>query len=90
MADFIGVQDLEVEDEDLFERSTESCTKNISDFKLCDIPSKKYLGSGNFGKVYLAQDRVETTSFFAIKAIRKSKLIDNDIIEMTKLESRIM
>ena len=62
---------------------------NITDFKLCDIPGKGYLGEGAFGKVYLAQ-LLSNDKFYAIKAIRKSMLIDYDIVEMTKLESYIM
>ena len=60
----------------------EKMSKNITDFKLCKIPGKLYLGEGNFGKVYLAQ-LLEDGKFFAIKAIWKSMLIDNDIVEMT-------
>ena len=62
---------------------------NISDFKLCHIPDKGYLGEGTFGKVYLAQ-QISTDEFYAIKAIRKSMLIDLNIVEMTELESHIM
>jgi hypothetical protein len=28
---------------------------NITDFKLCNIPEKQFLGQGSFGKVYLAK-----------------------------------
>jgi serine/threonine protein kinase len=72
-----------------FENSTDSNSLNIKDFKLCNIPGKTFLGSGLFGKVYLAQ-RIATKEYFAIKAIRKSFLVENDIIQMTQLESDIM
>ena len=57
---------------------------------LCKIPGKQYLGTGAFGKVYLAYLREDEQKFFAIKAIRKSMLIEHDIVEMTQLESHIM
>ena len=72
-----------------FENSTGSNSLNIKDFKLCKIPGKTFLGSGLFGKVYLAQ-RIATKEFFAIKAIRKSFLMEQNVIEMTELESEIM
>ena len=63
--------------------------RNISDFKLCKMPDKEYLGEGSFGKVYLAQLR-ETGQFYAIKAIRKSLMIDSNFTKMAQLESEIM
>ena len=56
--------------------------KTIRDFKLCQIPVKNFLGEGSFGKVYLAQLR-GTDKYYAIKAVRKSVLIDFNMIEMT-------
>ena len=47
------------------------------------------MGQGNFGKVYLAQNHA-SKKFYAIKSIRKSLLIDNDMIELCELESEIL
>jgi hypothetical protein len=48
----------ELKEEHDFEKSIighdEFAPKNITDFKLCKIPGKEFLGQGTFGKVYLA------------------------------------
>jgi len=59
----------------------------IGDFKLCKIPGLIVLGSGSFGKVYLARKRDNNENYYAIKEIKKSMLVEFDIIEMIQLES---
>ena len=63
--------------------------KNISDFKLCKIPGKTFLGEGAFGQVYLGQLR-SNNQFYAIKAIRKSLLLEYNIVEHMETEKLIM
>ena len=53
------VETLEEDDnDDQFEKSIQPIGgkkyKDITDFMLCKIPGKLFLGSGAFGKVYLA------------------------------------
>ena len=77
-------------EDDIFDGDHNPSLLSIDDFKLCEIAGgKKFLGQGAFGKVFLAQNKSEG-KYYAIKDIRKSMLIDHDIIEMTQLESRIM
>lgn len=48
------------------------------------------LGSGSFGKVYLAHKRNDDPNnkkYYAIKEIKKSMLVEYDIIQMVQLES---
>lgn len=55
---------------------------NIEDFKIL-----KLLGKGNYGKVMLVQHKEEGT-LFALKTLRKNKVIKTSQIEHTKSERR--
>ena len=44
------------------------------------------IGQGNFGKVYLAENKT-SKELFAVKAIRKDKLIELDTVQNTELEA---
>lgn len=47
------------------------------------------LGKGSFGKVFLVE-KVDDSTPYAMKALRKDVLIDYDQIESTKLEKEIL
>ena len=58
---------------------------SIPNVKLEDFEKTIFLGKGTFGKVFLAELTV-TGQKFAIKAIRKDKILENDSVESTHLE----
>ena len=63
-------------------RQDEDDTTGLGDFDI-----KAQLGQGTFGRVYLGElDRNGVIEEYAIKAIRKDKLIDYGQIESTLLE----
>ncbi|KAJ3303218.1 Serine/threonine kinase, partial [Blyttiomyces sp. JEL0837] len=63
-----------------------SVHKNIT---LDDFYFEAVLGRGAFGKVMLAQDRY-TQQYFAIKAVKKEFIIQNDDVDSALLERRIL
>ena len=62
---------------------------NTDDVTLGDFDLEAVLGEGTFGRVYLA-NLPATNKRYAIKAIRKDKLIDYDQVASTLLEQRIL
>jgi serine/threonine protein kinase len=56
----------------------------LEDFKLVTV-----LGRGTFGKVYLAELKINNL-YFAIKSIRKDVLLEFDQVNNTKLEKDIL
>ncbi|KAJ3327790.1 Serine/threonine kinase [Blyttiomyces sp. JEL0837] len=63
----------------------QSVHKNIT---LDDFDFLAVLGRGAFGKVMLAQEKA-TKQYFAIKALKKEFIIQNDDVKSAKLEKRI-
>jgi len=59
--------------------------------KVCkdDFEIKKILGVGSFGKVFLVR-KVNSGTYYAMKALKKSEIIEQDSFESTKLEKKIM
>ncbi|KAI9315794.1 kinase-like domain-containing protein [Zopfochytrium polystomum] len=62
-----------------------SVSKNVS---LEDFEFVSVLGRGAFGKVMLAQEK-QTTKYYAIKALKKEFILQNDDVKSVKLEKRI-
>lgn len=56
--------------------------------KLDDFELLAVLGRGAFGKVMLVQQK-ETNSLFAMKALKKEFIVQNDDVESLKLEKRV-
>jgi len=61
----------------------------INRTKLEDLQLLSILGSGAFGKVYLAE-HLKTNQIFAVKAIEKESIIRGDDIDVTMAERRIL
>lgn len=58
--------------------------------QLADFDVTAVLGQGSFGKVYLAHLERDPSRHFAIKAIRKDRLISTNQIESTFMEFQIL
>ena len=43
-----------------------------------------------YGKVYIAEHKINRGTYYTIKMIRKHQLLENDSVEYTKLEMQIM
>lgn len=63
--------------------------KNIPEVKLQDFKPIKVLGRGSFGKVTLVEF-TKTGELFAMKSLKKDVLLDQDQIENTLLERKIL
>ena len=50
----------------------------------------KILGTGGFGKVFLAEPKIRSGNLFAIKTIHKDSLVESDAIESVELEKDIL
>ena len=64
--------------------SRKASSVKLEDFKLITV-----LGRGTFGKVYLAELKLNK-HLFAIKSIRKDVLLEFDQVNNTKLEKDIL
>ena len=64
--------------------SRKATSVKLEDFKLITV-----LGRGTFGKVYLAELKLNKL-LFAIKSIRKDVLLEFDQVNNTKLEKDIL
>lgn len=64
--------------------SRKATSVKLEDFKLITV-----LGRGTFGKVYLAELKMNKT-LYAIKSIRKDVLLEFDQVNNTKLEKDIL
>lgn len=47
------------------------------------------LGMGSFGKVFLVKKR-SSGKYYAMKALRKIEIVEQDSFESTKLEKKVM
>ena len=56
---------------------------------LDDFLLLKVLGKGTYGKVMLVEKK-DSKDIYAMKSLRKEELIDQDQIENTKTEKRIL
>jgi len=56
---------------------------------LGDFLLMKVIGRGSFGKVYLVQKN-DDKAVFAMKCLRKDKILDYDQVESTLLEKEIL
>jgi len=63
--------------------------KDIKEVKLEDFKTLKVLGRGSFGKVVLVE-HLQTHELYAMKSLKKDVLIDQDQIENTILEKKIL
>ena len=61
----------------------------VESVTLEDFDLKMQLGRGAFGRVYLAELSI-TGKKYAIKAIRKDKILDNGMLKVTKMEKDIL
>lgn len=63
--------------------------KNTLDVKLEDFEHQLVIGRGHFGKVILSKMKL-TGKEYAIKILRKDRLLDEDQIEHTRLEKDVL
>lgn len=63
--------------------------KDISEVKLSDFRVLKILGRGSYGKVSLVE-YTKTNELFAMKSLKKDKIIEEDQINNTVLEKKIL
>lgn len=63
--------------------------QNITEVNLSDFHVIKVLGRGSFGKVSLVE-YLPTKDLYAMKSLKKDVLIDQDQIENTLLEKKIL
>ena len=63
--------------------------KTIKDVCLDDFKIVKVIGRGSFGKVCLVQYK-KTDDFYAMKSLKKDVLLDQDQVESTLLEKKIL
>ncbi|UJR23136.1 hypothetical protein I4U23_026155 [Adineta vaga] len=69
--------------------SDDSSSKREHNFTVDDFQFMKVLGKGSFGKVLLGEHK-STGEIFAIKVLNKDAIIQNDDVECTMTERRIL
>ncbi|CAF1656368.1 unnamed protein product, partial [Adineta ricciae] len=69
--------------------SDDSSSKRPHNFSIDDFQFMKVLGKGSFGKVLLGEHK-PTGEIFAIKVLSKDAIIQNDDVECTMTERRIL
>ena len=69
----------------------ESSEKSFTSSKISNesFENIKVIGRGSFGKVYLVRKK-DTGEYFAMKILRKDKLIEKNLIEKTTAERDIL
>ena len=66
-----------------------SCHKSIKNVGVDDFKIIKVIGRGSYGKVCLVQFK-QTNELFAMKSLKKNVLIDEEQVESTLLEKKIL
>lgn len=58
---------------------------SLDDFKILRV-----IGKGAYGKVFLVKHRGDDKTLYAMKAMRKDRIIENGVLEKTMNEIKIM
>ncbi|XP_018317782.1 protein kinase C [Mycetomoellerius zeteki] len=63
---------------------------NIKNIGVHDLNFIKVLGKGSFGKVMLAELKSNPNEIYAVKVLKKSFIIEDDDVDYTKVEKKIL